>query len=457
MLTVQREVISDSHTLRAPLTSEEDPPPYGAQHRLHALWEGGNETLPPLWQEFKVLDDKTRYVDNTLYMGSWNRPLPGVRLDQHGDLVPGCEWHISPLGRSYFANHNNRTTSWKKPKLERPAGSLTPHRIIEGHSGCIWDLASLSADCHIMSTSIDGSIRQWTRDGEPIGKPWDSNGEAVGLMAVSPDQTMVVNGNADYRIRLWNIKEGSMVGNPWEGHIAVVRCLDWSPNGLEIVSGSEDGTVRRWNPDTGRQIVPTIETGHSWVFAVKYSPQNDKFVSGGMDKIIRVWSKDGEMLMEIKGHCESVKSLCWSNDNAHIFSGSGSPDCTIRKWRLIDGMELVVLRGHTSIVTSLCLCPNACHLVSASRDCSIRIWDLKTNQSVGNPLLHDDELCALAMSADGKYIATAGSDAKIYLWSFDVALGGDRAASVHGGSAEDEQLKASHICFPSHCTVSLLY
>jgi WD40 repeat protein len=214
------------------------------------------------------------------------------------------------------------------------------------------------------------------------------------------------------------------------------------------------------------------------VFAVKYSPQGDKFMSGGMDKMIRVWSKDGELLNEIKGHDESVKSLHWSKDNAHIFSGSASSDCTIRKWRLIDGQELVVLRGHTNMVSSLCMCPHECHLISASRDCSIRIWDLKTNMLVGDPLLHDDELFALAISTDGKYIATAGADARIYLWRLDVVLRGDRAGvrmcitlagdsskqtlnifqSVHDGSAGTEvQLKVSHICSTSQPTASLVY
>ncbi|KAJ8586968.1 WD40 repeat-like protein [Rhizopogon salebrosus TDB-379] len=443
MQVVQRGVVSGSPVLLTPGTSEKDPPPYGAQHCQDALWKGGNDALPPLWQEFKVLDDKSRYIDNSLYMGSWNRPLPGMRLDHHGDLIPGCEWHISPLGRSYFVNCNTRSTSWKKPKPGRPPGSLMPDRIIEGHSGRIWDLSYLNAGCDIMSASVDGSIRQWTRDGESIGKPWDSDGEAVGLLAVSPDKTMVVSGSTDGRLRLWNIKEGSLIGVPWKGHNAVVRCLDWSPNGLEIASGSEDGTVRRWDPYTGRQIVPTIETGHSWVFAVKYSPQGDKFVSGGMDKVIRVWSKDGELLKEFNGHGESaVKSLCWSKDGAHIFSGSASSDCSIRKWRLIDEEELFVLRGHTNIVTSLCLCPDECHLVSASMDCSIRIWDLENNKPLGDPLLHDDELFALTMSADGKHIATAGADAKIYLWSLDAALKNARVGSVHDGSAKaDPHLK----------------
>jgi len=140
---------------------------------------------------------------------------------------------------------------------------------------------------------------------------------------------MVVSVSIDGRLRLWNIKEGKMVGDPWEMHTAAARCLDWSPNDLEIASASQDSTVRRWNPDTGRQIGPTIETGHEWVYAVKYSLQSDKIASCGMDSMIRVWSKDGKLLIEIKGHDVRVNSLCWSKDDAHIFSGSF--DGTIRK------------------------------------------------------------------------------------------------------------------------------
>jgi WD40 repeat protein len=77
-----------------------------------------------------------------------------------------------------------------------------------------------------MSASEDGSIRQWIRDGEPVGEPWRSDGGAVGSMAVCPDQTMVVSGSRDGRLRLWNVEEGGVVGDPWEGHGAPVRCLD---------------------------------------------------------------------------------------------------------------------------------------------------------------------------------------------------------------------------------------
>jgi WD40 repeat protein len=135
-----------------------------------------------------------------------------------------------------------------------------------------------------------------------------------------------------------------------------------------------------------------------------------------------VWSKDGELLIEIKGHDLWVTSLCWSKDGAYIFSGSA--DDTIRKWQSIDGKELVVIRGHTNPVTSLCLSPDGSHLISASDDCSVRIWDLETNQQVGDPLWHDDGVDAVTMSSDGQYFASAisGPYAKIYVWSLEAAL-----------------------------------
>ncbi|KAG2747529.1 WD40 repeat-like protein [Suillus brevipes Sb2] len=434
----ERGAMLDSPVVSAPRrTKEKDPPRYGAQHRQDALWEGGNEALPPQWHQYQMLDARIYYLDDTLVMISWDRPLPGVRLDDAGQLVPGCEWHISPLGRSYFVDHNTRTTSWKKPTPVHPPGSLTPECVIESHSKAIWSLVCFSTSCNILSASLDGSICQWKRDGQLVGRPWKSDGRAVCSMAISQDDSTVVSGSGDGRLRLWNIKKGSVVGNPWEGHDSSVRCLDWTANGQEVASGSEDGTIRRWNPDTGRQIAPPIEASHGIVYTVRYSPQGDKFASGAEDMAIRVWSKDGELLIEIEGHDHSVTSLCWSKDGAHIFSASC--DRTIRKWRLIDGKELVVFRGHTIPIGSLCLSPDESHLVSASLDYSVRIWDLKTNQPVGNPLLHNDEVYSVVISPDGKFIISGTLDGKIYVWSLEAAL--NHSVNDHSAEKSDAKLK----------------
>jgi len=136
--------------------------------------------------------------------------------------------------------------------------------------------------------------------------------------------------------------------------------------------------------------------------------------------MIRVWSKDGKLLIEIKGHDGRVNSLCWSKDDAHtVFSRS--LDGTIRKWQLIDCKEVFVLRGHTNTITSICVSLDERYIISASGDYSVRIWDLKTNQQVGD-LLHNDELFTVVLSSDGRCIASAGLDEKICVRSLEAAL-----------------------------------
>ncbi|KAJ8579398.1 hypothetical protein M405DRAFT_835862, partial [Rhizopogon salebrosus TDB-379] len=50
-------------------------------------------------------------------------------------------------------------------------------------------------------------------------------------------------------------------------------------------------------------------------------------------------------------------------------------------------------------------------------------------------LLHDDELLAIAIPSDGRYIASAGKDKKVYVWSFEAAL-------KQNGNQSDGKLRA---------------
>jgi hypothetical protein len=49
--------------------------------------------------------------------------------------------------------------------------------------------------------------------------------------------------------------------------------------------------------------------------------------------------------------------------------------------------------------------------------------------------LHDEELFDVVMFPDGKYIASAGVDAKIYVWSLEAAL------KEHGGDQVEVRMR----------------
>ena len=46
-------------------------------------------------------------------------------VDQYGPLSPGWERRIDPLGRTYYVDHNTRTTTWNRPSVSAAVNSST--------------------------------------------------------------------------------------------------------------------------------------------------------------------------------------------------------------------------------------------------------------------------------------------------------------------------------------------
>jgi serine/threonine protein kinase len=78
------------------------------------------------------------------------------------------------------------------------------------------------------------------------------------------------------------------------------------------------------------------------------------------------------------------------------------------------------LTGHNGAVTAVAISPDGKTLASASLDNTARLWDLDS-RSERHVLTHGDKLNAVAFSADGQLLATGGEEKTIALW--DVASG----------------------------------
>ncbi|XP_036609051.1 NEDD4-like E3 ubiquitin-protein ligase WWP1 isoform X1 [Trichosurus vulpecula] len=67
------------------------------------------EPLPPGWEQRKDPHDRTYYVDHNTRTTTWERPQP---------LPPGWERRVDDRGRVYYVDHNTRTTTWQRPTME---------------------------------------------------------------------------------------------------------------------------------------------------------------------------------------------------------------------------------------------------------------------------------------------------------------------------------------------------
>jgi WD40 repeat protein len=109
-----------------------------------------------------------------------------------------------------------------------------------------------------------------------------SNGAGL---AISPNGSLLVTGDADGTVHVWDIKTGTEISRM--KHNDIVNCMAFSPDGKIIATGSNDKTARLWDLNTGREIVRVVQ--NSAVIGLVFTPDGKNFITRALDKKIILW------------------------------------------------------------------------------------------------------------------------------------------------------------------------
>jgi WD40 repeat protein len=124
--------------------------------------------------------------------------------------------------------------------------------------------------------------------------------------------------------------------------------------------------------------------------------------------------------------------VAFTPDGNRIITGSGQPlqsgmshpDFTVRLWDLSSGREVRRFEGHTHVVTSVAVSPDAQRILSGSYDQTMRLWDLVTGKELHCFRGHTERIRSVAFSPAGRWVASGSFDQTVRLWDLEAVTGG---------------------------------
>jgi WD40 repeat protein len=206
-------------------------------------------------------------------------------------------------------------------------------------------------------------------------------------------------------------------------HDHVVQTVAFAPDGKTLASGGNDFRVCLWDAGTGRLIREfrrSAEQGGAYaaerlIHQVAFSPDGSTLAASLGDNSVWLWQvATGKELRKIQGHQGPIPALAFAPDGKML--ATGGADQNIHLWDVTSGKSVGDLAAEEPVAALLFL-EDGRTLVSAGSYGSLRVWQAATGRELRLIEAHRGAINGLALSPDGKTVASVGQDKLVRLWN----------------------------------------
>jgi WD40 repeat protein len=392
---------------------------------------------------------------------------PALLLQGHTAGVP-CVC-FSPDGRRLAATSGGISESGAVKVWDAATGQEL--LSLKGHTSFVSSVCFSPDGQRLASASADGTVKVWDAGKNPEVLTLRGQSGNVHHVCFSPDSQRLAAAGWNQSAKLWTAKVwDTATGQEVLSLKDASKCLSFSPDGQRLVSAQKvwdaatgrelgslkydsermwcfspdgqrraaaggeagkPGDVKVWDAATGQEVLAL--RGHTGqVTCVCFSPDGKRIASGGdtpgtpLLGEVKVWdASTGQVLLTLKGHTGQVNSVCFSPDGKRLASASGNsitytPEEVkageVRLWDATTGREILILKGHTKRIASVCFSPDGQRLASASDDQTVKIWDAALGLEVLTLKGHAAEMTCVCFSPDGRRLAAASTDGTVQVW-----------------------------------------
>ena len=319
---------------------------------------------------------------------------------QHNDILA--------VGRS-----DGTIELWNISEPEAPLHTLAEHTDI------IFTLAFSPNGNMLASGSADGTVRLWNTTDvedrasiEELWEPFTGHTDIVLSLAFSADGKTLASGSRDGTLWLWNLSDLDKIEqhNIFAGYtLPAVLSLAFSMEGNKLATGRADGTIRVWDLADG-ELLYTFTDHTDPVLSLAFSSDDNTLASGSADSTVRLWDTSASIgrnkpLHEFSEHEDWVNSVAFHKTTL----ASAGFDNVIHLWEVSTKNLLHELTGHADSIKSVAFSLDGSTLASGGHDGKVLLWEL-TPQQIGADINGDGFVNLVDLTLVDSHLGTTGQN-----------------------------------------------